>query len=618
MRRRWDVVGVRFPVTTIVLVTIGIILAAVSAMMVFWYGGTAFDNGRINADAARLLTEGSQIERAVGLYRAQEGRTPDIVNKNDPLAALVDRRYLADRPSGDNGRWFVDYPSGMIRADVGAVTDTRAVMVCRAARRSQKLFNPAEVYRCDGSDYPMPHPAGGLPAVEPCCVWSGATDADIGGGRGSSASSPSPTPPPTTGGGTGGGTQPDGYNPVGSTNTYSVDDRVDFLARSFDAIQKGTKAFYLKYHQISTMSQMVAMGYIPGWALTSLSGDYGTPSVQTTWSQTPWPGGIYADKPYVHVYLNEDLFSAFAEAWRRRHGTRSNPDNYYGNHLSERIYLPLFPTNVSTIVAAFKQSDEALASFRSSRGFLPRRLTDLVGAGILTGMPTSGFGVISEDYAMLSRSAADAAAQNESRAVVMPLASEEACRTYNLKLYGVDEVPEWASRDAGCALVGGSMYAYSYVAGEMDPSTWYPYDEMSKGNPSAHFVYTTSQPDKLQALSANRIAMAGYTFWAFSRQNRRLVLHPGVERADTITLRFKAPDTGAYRLSGVWQPMGGCGNGVDLSVSGLGTRYGDSSQPWVFDFVRTLSAGQTVDFTLGNRGSDLCDGTYLDLTAVRR
>jgi len=34
--------------------------------------------------------------------------------------------------------------------------------------------------------------------------------------------------------------------------------------------------------------------------------------------------------------------------------------------------------------------------------------------------------------------------------------------------------------------------------------------------------------------------------------------------------------------------------------------------------VRTLSAGQTVDFTLGNRGSDLCDGTYLDLTAVRR
>ena len=117
--------------TTVVLVTIGIVLAAASALMVVWYGGAAFDEGRINAEAARLLSEGVQIERAVGNYRAQEGRSPDVRNASDPLEALIERRYLADRPGGDNGRWYVDYSSGMIRADVGAADDMRAISICR-------------------------------------------------------------------------------------------------------------------------------------------------------------------------------------------------------------------------------------------------------------------------------------------------------------------------------------------------------------------------------------------------------------------------------------------------------------------------------------------------------
>lgn len=176
--------------TTIVLTTIGIILAAASALMIVWYGGSAFDQGRINADAARLVVEGSQIERAEGLYRAQEGKRAYVVNSANPLQALIDRRYLADKPLGDNGRWIVDYGNRMIRADVGAADDTRALMVCRAARRAQKLPDRDAVFKCDGSDYPYPHPDGTLPATEPCCNWTGATQADVGAGFGANVDPP--------------------------------------------------------------------------------------------------------------------------------------------------------------------------------------------------------------------------------------------------------------------------------------------------------------------------------------------------------------------------------------------------------------------------------------------
>ncbi|MBX9793045.1 MAG: hypothetical protein K2Y02_01965 [Burkholderiaceae bacterium] len=170
--------------TTIVLTTIGIILAAASALMIFWYGGSAFDEGKINADAARLVTEGAQIEKAEGMYRSQEGRRAEADNPEDPLKALIDRRYLSHKPLGHNGRWIVDYEHRMIRADVGSADDTRALQICRAARRAQRLPDPGSVFKCDGSDYPYSHPAGTLPANEPCCNWSDATAADIGQGFG--------------------------------------------------------------------------------------------------------------------------------------------------------------------------------------------------------------------------------------------------------------------------------------------------------------------------------------------------------------------------------------------------------------------------------------------------
>lgn len=175
--------------TTIVLTTIGIILAAAAALMVVWYGGDAFDNSRVEAEAARLITEGAQIERAEGLYRAQEGRRAYVANPTNPLQALIDRRYLVKSPLGANGNWKVDYENRMIRADIGAADDTRALNVCRAARKAQDLPQPSQVFRCDGSDYPLPHPPGTLPANEPCCNWTGASVSDIGQGFGADENS---------------------------------------------------------------------------------------------------------------------------------------------------------------------------------------------------------------------------------------------------------------------------------------------------------------------------------------------------------------------------------------------------------------------------------------------
>lgn len=156
--------------TTVFLVTIGIILAAAAALMVVFYGGEAFYSSRIDAEASRLTVEGSQVERAVTSFEIQEGRRPG--NGISPSVAdqeLVDYRYLAEVPKGAEQGWVVDYENDLIRSDLGPTSDTRAREICIAARRQQNLPFPGDIFRCDGSDYPG-NP-GYLPAAETCCIF---------------------------------------------------------------------------------------------------------------------------------------------------------------------------------------------------------------------------------------------------------------------------------------------------------------------------------------------------------------------------------------------------------------------------------------------------------------
>jgi hypothetical protein len=69
--------------TTIILSVIGIILAAASAIMVTFYGGSSFDSARVNADANMLQGAGVSIISSVNLARLQLGSSISLTGTND-------------------------------------------------------------------------------------------------------------------------------------------------------------------------------------------------------------------------------------------------------------------------------------------------------------------------------------------------------------------------------------------------------------------------------------------------------------------------------------------------------------------------------------------------------
>lgn len=154
--------------STTILTIIGITIAAAAALMTVFYGGDVFFGGRTNAEAARLVVEASQVERAEGYFRAQEARAPGQGDSDSAFEELKAKRFLAEVPTGARSPWVIDYPNRVIRSDLGPVDDPHAREVCQAARKQLDLPSPNNVYRCDGSDYP----GGVLPSNEPCCVFS--------------------------------------------------------------------------------------------------------------------------------------------------------------------------------------------------------------------------------------------------------------------------------------------------------------------------------------------------------------------------------------------------------------------------------------------------------------
>ncbi|MFZ3481743.1 hypothetical protein [Sphingomonas sp. 3-13AW] len=167
--------------TTVILLIIGILIAAVAALMMYFWGGDAYNESHVKAEAARLVTEGGQLESAVSLYQIQEGELPgDGVGLDDKaMQDLISKKYLTHRPAGARDKdgtprvWTVDYDMGIIRTTVGPAEDGQSVGVCLQARKQLRLAaasTPSGVYQCDGSDYPG-NP-GGLPGREPCCIAS--------------------------------------------------------------------------------------------------------------------------------------------------------------------------------------------------------------------------------------------------------------------------------------------------------------------------------------------------------------------------------------------------------------------------------------------------------------
>jgi hypothetical protein len=65
-------------VTTIVLVTIGILLATAAALMMNFYGGDAFNGSTAKARADTLMNAGTNMRTAANAYMVKKGRLPDM------------------------------------------------------------------------------------------------------------------------------------------------------------------------------------------------------------------------------------------------------------------------------------------------------------------------------------------------------------------------------------------------------------------------------------------------------------------------------------------------------------------------------------------------------------
>lgn len=173
--------------TTIILVAIGVLIAAVAAIMMIFYGGDAFSDSKQRADAARLVQESAQVEYAFDLYTRQEGQMPGLDTAGNPVSGLQAindlkaKKYLSYAPLGMqdaisngtfDGNWAIDYNLGVIRSSLGPATingepNEDALGICREARKQLYLPEPEKVYKCDGSDVVG---GGGLSSREPCCI----------------------------------------------------------------------------------------------------------------------------------------------------------------------------------------------------------------------------------------------------------------------------------------------------------------------------------------------------------------------------------------------------------------------------------------------------------------
>jgi hypothetical protein len=166
--------------TTIILVAIGVLIAAAAAIMILFYGGDAFGENEIRAEAGRLVSEGQQISYATRLFYQQEERLPGLqpngtLDGAAGLQELVAKKYIPQLPPGSKltqeDGWKLEYGTdGMIYSSLGAFDDEASLNVCREARRQLNYNDSQTVYKCDGSDYPYSHPAGTLPDREPCCI----------------------------------------------------------------------------------------------------------------------------------------------------------------------------------------------------------------------------------------------------------------------------------------------------------------------------------------------------------------------------------------------------------------------------------------------------------------
>jgi type II secretory pathway pseudopilin PulG len=141
---------------------IGVILLIGLALAGALFLGDSFGSASQEAQAARLMQEGSQISQAFELYGLDKGEFPSGTSAQK-IQTLVSTGYLKTQPSGGTTTsgtstgWVVDNARGAALTTIGS--DAGSQKVCKAARAKLGFSDPIKA--CDAAD---------IAANDPCCT----------------------------------------------------------------------------------------------------------------------------------------------------------------------------------------------------------------------------------------------------------------------------------------------------------------------------------------------------------------------------------------------------------------------------------------------------------------
>ena len=142
---------------------IGVILFIGLALAGALFLGGRFSNTGNDAEAARMMSEGSQISHAFELYELGEGRMPDGTGESGEaneraITQLVSNGYLKDVPAGaKGGKWHVSDRGGAVLSHIGAGSQAEAV--CQSARKQAGFTDETKV--CSDPS---------IADNDPCCI----------------------------------------------------------------------------------------------------------------------------------------------------------------------------------------------------------------------------------------------------------------------------------------------------------------------------------------------------------------------------------------------------------------------------------------------------------------
>jgi hypothetical protein len=154
---------------------IGVILFIGLALAGALFLGPRFSNSKTDAEAARYMSEGSQISKAYEMYALNEGVYPnglddkgvalDTSGKDETQSKLIQMKnkgYLKSIPMGGTGTnaqqiWYIDDSKGAALTLVGSGETSQRV--CEAARKQAGFTDTVKA--CTATD---------ISNSDPCCT----------------------------------------------------------------------------------------------------------------------------------------------------------------------------------------------------------------------------------------------------------------------------------------------------------------------------------------------------------------------------------------------------------------------------------------------------------------